>query len=101
MEKPPSSEDWYEKNKERRLEDLRALSEVLGLTILREEIFNGTPSIVVDDGRGEEVHIGFPDGTHSPSGKMAYPPAATGRIWEPPIKMGMYGHGAWRMSIEI
>ncbi len=99
MEKIPNANTPEEIN-ERMLEDLRALADVLGLTILREENFNGSPSIVVGDGRGSDVYIGFPDGTHGAGGR-ANPPAATGKIFVPPIKMGMYGHGAWRLCIEI
>ena len=45
------------------------------------------------------MHIGFPDGTHIAGNKVS--PAATGTIFSPKIKMGMYGHGAWRRSIDI
>ena len=55
MEKSPLEGNDYESREDREsreLEDLRALGEVLGLTILREEKFNGVMSGVVDDGRG-------------------------------------------------
>lgn len=100
MDPKETPESFADRIKEEHLEDLHALCDVLGLTVLREEKFNGTWSVVVDDGRGEEVHIGFPDGTHGPGGH-AYPPAATGKIFEPAISMGTYGHGAWTRSIEI
>ena len=100
-EVPKEEKSLYQQINERHLENLRVLSDVLELSVLREELFNGTQSIVVDDGRGKEVHIGFPDGMHNPDGTRAYPPVATGTIFEPKIKMGMYGHGAWRRSIDI
>lgn len=65
-----------------------------GLTIIREEKFNNTLSVVVSNGFEDntEVHIGFPDG-------VKHGIAATDKING--IKMAMYGHGAWRRSILI
>ncbi|MBP6888779.1 MAG: hypothetical protein KBC21_03685 [Candidatus Pacebacteria bacterium] len=62
------------------------------LTILREEKFNNTLAIVVSNGfeDNREVRIGFPDGVENGI-------AATDKIKD--IKMGMYGHGAWRRSV--
>ena len=87
--------------REKHLEALQSLADILKLSILREENFSNTPSIVVDDGEGNEVHVGFPDGTHSMDGKKAYPPAATDKVYQPRIKMRPYGHGAWRFYIDI
>lgn len=63
-----------------------------GLTVIREENLNGTLTVVIDCGYEDkkEVHVGFPDGIKNGL-------AATDKIKG--IKMGMYGHGAWRRSI--
>jgi hypothetical protein len=92
-------QNQHEARTEKELADLRALSDILNLPILREEKFNGVISIVVDNGKGEEVHVGFPDGTHMSGKKVS--PAATGTIFAPQVKMGMSGHGVWRRTIEI
>ncbi len=99
MEAAPLRQESYEERIKRELDDLRALSEILGLPIIREEKLNGVTSIVVDNGKGHEVHIGFPDGTHINGKKVS--PAATDVIYTPGIKMGMYGHGIWRRSIDM
>lgn len=103
MEGAPQQDNWREKMElviEKERADLRALSELLDLPIIREEKFNGVWSIVVDNGEGQEVHIGFPGGTHTTQGK-AREPAVTGTIYKPNVKMGMYGHGPWKRSILI
>jgi hypothetical protein len=99
MEASPRRQELYEERIERELNNLRTLSEVLGLPIIREEKLNGVISIVVDNGKGKEVHIGFPDGTHINGKKVS--PAATDAIYVSGVKMGMYGHGIWRRSIDI
>ncbi len=99
METPHSQQESYTKRIERELGDLQSLCETLGLPIIREEKFNGVITVVVDNGRGEEVHIGSPDGTHINGKKVS--PAATDAIYKPGVEMGMYGHGVWRRSIKI
>ena len=96
-----SKSNYYEERKAKEYEALRAMSEVLGLTIVREDKLNGTHAIVVDNGDGEEVYIGFPDGMRSANGTMTRKPAATGKIYTPRIRMSPYGHGIWRFGIDI
>lgn len=100
MERKPQEPSFRETLEKKELAELYALAQILDLQILREERFNGVITIVVDDGRGEEVHIGFPDGTRSPTGTLM-PVGATGTIYEPKIKMSPYGHGHWRRRIDI
>ncbi len=100
MESQPQELSVQEIVEKKELEELRALAELLHLSILREERFSGVMSIVVDDGRGEEVHIGFPDGIRSTAGKLL-PLGATGTVFEPKIQMSMYGHGHWKRRIDI
>jgi hypothetical protein len=83
------------------LEDLRALAEMLGLKILRKRKVNGVTAIVVDDGRGEEVYIGFPGGRMGNNGKLSRSPATTGSLYEPRIKTVPYGNGIWRRCIDV
>jgi hypothetical protein len=42
--------------RKKELEDLKAMAEILKLQIIREETFEGVQTIVVDNGKGEEVH---------------------------------------------
>lgn len=88
----------FEKEREEQMADLRSLAELFNLTIEKEEIYMGTPSIVVLNEKGEEVYIGFPDGRKRGS-NGAFPPATTRRIAGLP--MGAYGHGTWEYSIKI
>ena len=77
---------------EKTREDLRALAELLELKIIREaKDITGKQIIVVDNGKGEEVCIGFPDSRKER-------PCATAKIEG--VDMKPYGHGPWSYFIE-
>ena len=91
METPPIPRSPYEIMREKNLEALRSVAEKFGLKILRDDKFNNTDTLVVEDGYGEEVHIGFPD-------RMDIL-AATGKIRG--VKMYSYGHGSWLRGTDL
>lgn len=91
METPPFQETPKQSLQEKQLEALRSVAERFKLKILRDAMFNNTHTLVVEDGYGGEVHIGFPD-------RMDIL-AATNKIRG--ISMYSYGHGAWQRGIEL
>ena len=91
METPPFSEAPRQSIREKHIETLRSVAERLGLNILRNDRFNNTDTLVVEDGYGGEVHIGFPDRMDRL--------ASTGKILG--INMYSYGHGAWLRGMDL
>ncbi|OHA88660.1 MAG: hypothetical protein A2741_02175 [Candidatus Zambryskibacteria bacterium RIFCSPHIGHO2_01_FULL_43_27] len=83
------------------MNDLRALADVLGLKIMREEYLGGTPTVVVKNEKDEDVHIGFPDRRNmSPNAPVQLRMAqATRRIAS--VDMSFIGSGGWDYRINL
>lgn len=91
METPPFQETPRSSFREKHLEALHNVAGRFGLRILDESTFNNTPTLIVEDGYGGQVHIGFPDRMDRL--------AATDKICG--ITTYPYGHGAWRRGVDL
>jgi hypothetical protein len=78
------------------VENLHALAELLGLTIERHDRIGSTPTIVVKNEKGEDVHIGFPEG-YTPG--VLKKPMTTGKMEG--VKLQAIGDGPWLYEVDI